>query len=297
LRPGTVRQGMRFAPECVPCLLNRVLYEVQLVAPDRGEEAMITSLAILDTHYKRGMNSAALATQVHRAAYDIAGSKDPYEELKRRSDETAEKVYPRALRLIEEAEDSLEAATVCAIAGNVLDFGIEVGIETPEQLERSFQTLVAEGLAVNDLAQVRELLRRSKKVLYLLDNCGESVFDRLLVREIKRFGVRVIGVVKGEPILTDVTMEDAKRAHLDREFDEIMSTGQFAVGLDIDRVGDRLAEELRSADLIIAKGMANFEALSDEELGPILYLMRAKCSPVARAIGAKRNDNVARLAL
>jgi len=288
---------MKFAPECVPCLLNRVLYEVQLVAPEKAEEAMMSSLAIMDRLYRQDMNSARLATKVHRAAYDISASKDPYAELKRRSDEVAERIFPRAKAFVEQSENRLEAAVVCVIAGNVLDFGIEVGIETPEQLERSFQTLVAEGLAVNDLAQVRELLRHSKKVLYLLDNCGESVFDRLLVREIKRFGVRVIGVVKGEPILTDVTMEDAKRAHLDREFDEILSTGQLAVGLDIDRVGDRLAEELRSADLIIAKGMANFEALSDEQLGPIHYLMRAKCSPVARAIGAKRNDNVARLAL
>ncbi len=286
---------MRFAAECVPCLLNRVLYEVDLIAPEKADEAMESSLAILDAEFRHGVNSAALATRVHRAAYAIAGTNDPYAELKVRSDQVAERIFERASAFVEQSEDRFEAAALCAIAGNVLDFGISVGIETPEQLEKAFQSLVAEGLGVNDLPSAKKLLKRSKKVLYLLDNCGESVFDRLLVREIKRLGPRVIGVAKGEPILTDVTLEDAKRVGLDKEFDELLTTEQFAVGLDIGHVSKKLKSLFASADMIVSKGMANYEALSDESVPPILYLMRAKCEPVARAIGAKRNDNVARL--
>jgi len=286
---------MRFAAECVPCLLNRVLYEVELVAPERADEAMESSLAILDAEFRRGVNSAALATRVHRAAYAIAGTDDPYSELKIRSDQVAEKLFARSSAFVDGSADRFEAAALCAIAGNVLDFGIAVGIETPEQLEKAFQSLVAEGLGVNDLPEAKKLVKRSKTVLYLLDNCGESVFDRLLVREIKRLGPKVIGVAKGEPILTDVTLEDAKRVGLDKEFDELLTTGQFAVGLDVAKVGKKLKERLASADMVVSKGMANFEALSDESVRPVLYLMRAKCEPVARAVGANRNDNVARL--
>jgi uncharacterized protein with ATP-grasp and redox domains len=101
--------------------------------------------------------------------------------------------------------------------------------------------------------------------------------------------------VKDEPILTDVTMEDALRAHLDRSFDELISTEEFAVGLDLRRAGKRLKKEIDEADLIIAKGMANLESLSDEDVRPVLYLLRTKCAPVAKTIGSMRNANVAKL--
>jgi hypothetical protein len=286
---------MQFSSECVPCLLNRVLFEVQLVAPEKAEEAMAESLHILSSDFPKGMNSAKLATLVHERAYAVSGSKDPYADLKRRSDRAAEMVFPKAKRLVEEAEDKLEMAARVAIAGNVLDFGIDVGMQSPEELVKGFDKLVGEGLRTNDLGRARKLMRKGGKVLYLLDNCGESVLDRLLAQEIRRLGPKVIGVVKGEPILTDVTMEDARRAHLDEVFDELLSTESFAVGIDVSKVGPRLRKEMAEADLIVSKGMANFESLSDEPFRPVLFLLRGKCEPVSRLIGAKRGDNVAKL--
>jgi uncharacterized protein with ATP-grasp and redox domains len=282
---------MRFSPECVPCLLNRVIYQTELVAPEKVAEALSASMCILSQTDWSHRNSAEVATTVHRKVYEISGSNDPYKDLKRRSDEAAETIES----YVNESKDPLEAAALCSIAGNVLDFGIEVGFERPEQLGLKFDSLVREGLAVNDLPQARKLLMKANKVVYLLDNCGESVFDRLLVKEVKSLGPKVIGVVKGEPILTDVTMEDALRVHLDRSFDELISTEEFAVGVDLRRAGERLREEIDEADLIIAKGMANLESLSDEEVRPLLYLLRTKCAPVARIIGSNRNANVAKL--
>jgi len=289
------RPMMRFSPECVPCLLNRIIYEVELVAPDRVQEAVEESLHILSSEFPKGMNSAQLATKVHERVYEISGSRDPYADLKKRSDIAAELVFPRARDYVDRSGDRLRAAVQCAIAGNVLDFGIDVGFERPEDLGMKFDKLLAEGLAVDDLEEAKDLMRKARSVVYLLDNCGESVFDRLLVKEVKRLGPKVIGVVKGAPILTDVTLEDAERVHIDQCFDQVLSTGVFAVGIDVTRMPAGLGAALDQADLIISKGMANFESLSDERFGPILYLLRAKCAPVAHSIGAKRNDNVARL--
>ena len=286
---------MRFSPECVPCLLNRVIYEMELVAPDRVQEAVEESLHILSAEFPKGVNSAVLATRVHEAAYRISSSDDPYADIKRRSDAVAEQVFPRAMDFVERSEDRLRAAVKCAIAGNVLDFGIDVGFDRPEDLGLKFDKLIAEGLAIDDLEAAKGLMRKASSVVYLFDNCGESVFDRLLVREIRDLGPKVIGVVKGAPILTDVTREDAERAHLDECFDQLLSTGVFAVGVDVSRMPQELRSALDEADLIVSKGMANFESLSDERLGPVLYLLRAKCGPVAHCIGAKRNDNVAKL--
>jgi uncharacterized protein with ATP-grasp and redox domains len=286
---------MRFSPECVPCLLNRVIYQTELVAPEKVAEALSASMGILSQTDWSHRNSAEVATTVHRKVYEISGSKDPYKDLKRRSDEAAETIFERTERFVNASEDRLEAAALCSIAGNVLDFGIDVGFERPEQLGQKFDSLVKEGLAINDLPEARKILSRAKKVIYLLDNCGESVFDRLLVKEVKSLGPKVIGVVKEEPILTDVTMEDALRVNLDRSFDELISTEEFAVGVDLRRAGKRLKKEIDEADLIIAKGMANLESLSDEEVRPVLYLLRTKCAPVSRTIGSRRNANVAKL--
>jgi uncharacterized protein with ATP-grasp and redox domains len=286
---------MRFSADCVPCLLNRVLYEVELVAPEHSEEAMAAALEIMAACYPQGMNSAKLATKVHAAAYRISGSDDPYKDLKVRSNEAALAVLDKASQLVDSAPDRLDAACLAAIIGNVMDFGIDVGMEGPEALCSKFDALWAEGIQVDEVAALRRLLKRSKKVLYLMDNCGEIVLDTLLVREIKRFGPEVVGVYKGAPILTDATEEDMELAGLDKAFDRVISTGMFAVGIDMARASPELAEEMESADLIISKGMANFESLSDDAFRPIAFLLRTKCRPVAKAIGAAEGQNVVRV--
>lgn len=285
---------MEMTAECVPCLLGRVVFEVELCDPRKAERAVRDSLAILNEAFRPGSNSAAVATRVHRRVYDVLGCEDPYARLKERSDEVAASLLPRARAFVDRSADRLRAAVAVAIAGNVMDFGIP-GHDSPEQLVGAFESIVGQGLDVDDVDEMRKRLGPGKKVVYLTDNCGESVLDRLLVEELRRTGTRVVGVVKGAPVLTDVTMAEVGRAGLDAAFDEIITTGVFAVGVDVERMGERLRSELTSADLIVAKGMANFESLSGASFRPIIYLMRAKCRPVAEAIGARKGDNVAKL--
>ena len=285
---------MELTPECIPCLLGRVLFESELCAPDRSSEAMRTGLAILYENYVSGVNSAEVATKLHSHVYDILGCDDPYIELKERSDIVARSLLDRANDFIDRSADRLEAAVLVAIAGNVMDFGIP-GHDDPEQLVNDLDTILLQGLNINDVDQLKDKLGSGKKAVYLTDNCGESVFDRLLVEEIRKTGTRVIGIVKGAPVLTDVTMDEVHRAGLDEAFDELLDTGMFAVGIDVKKISSNLRSVLDDADIIISKGMANFESLSDSEIGPIMYLLRAKCRPVAKAIGAKKGDNVAKL--
>ncbi len=286
---------MEMAPECIPCLLGRVLFEADLCAPDKSGKVVRDSLKILSEGFEPGVNSAELATRVHRRVYHVLGCKDPYQELKIKSDQVATSLLPEAIKFIEASQDRLEAAVLCSIAGNVLDFGIGTGFDEPEKLRSQFGSLVRQGLDVNDIRKVRERLATAQKVVYLLDNCGEVVFDKLVIEELRRFNLKIMGVVKAEPILTDVTMDDAQRVGIEKMFDDTLTTGTFAVGMDVKRMGDKLRGEMESADMIISKGMANFESLSDELFRPILYVMRAKCRPVAEAIGASKNANVAKL--
>ncbi len=286
---------MQIAADCVPCLLNRVLFETELVDPALKDEAMSVAVKILARGFHTGVNSASIATKVHRAVYDAIGSDDPYSELKERANQIAESLYPRAEGFVLNSSDRLEAACLMSIIGNVLDFGLGIGFDEPEDLSRKFDALVEQGLGVNDVAQMRQLLVKGSTVVYLMDNCGEIVFDRLLVNELKGIGVRVVGVAKGEPILTDVTEADLRTTGMDKVFDETATTGSFAIGIDIGLIGQTLRAELEKADLIISKGMANFESLSDLKFPRVAYLMRTKCRPVADAIGADKDQNVVKL--
>jgi uncharacterized protein with ATP-grasp and redox domains len=286
---------MQIAAECVPCLLNRVLFETELVDPTLKDDAMAVAVKALSDRFRPGANSASVATQVHRLVYDEIGSADPYSELKERANRIASSLYPRAEAFVDRSADRLEAACLMSVIGNVLDFGLGIGYDEPEDLDRKFGALVEQGLGVNDLASIRPLLVKGSTVVYLMDNCGEIVLDRLLVNELRSMGVRVVGVVKGEPILTDATEEDLRTTGMDQAFDVCMTTGSFAIGIDVRLIGKPLLKEMERADLIISKGMANFESLSDENFPRVAYLMRTKCRPVAEAVGAEKDQNVVKL--
>ncbi len=285
---------MDFSAECAPCLLRRILFQTRLVDPSREEDVMSSCLRLVAEEWRPGMNSAALATKVHRLSYDMLGVSDPYAELKAEANRVAASLLPRAEELVEGSQDRLKTAILVAIAGNVMDFGIG-GFESPDELRHTFESLVSQEPEPNDLGRLRELLQGAKEVLYLFDNCGEIVLDLPLLRELKDMGLKVTGVVKGEPIITDATWEDLSLSGADQVMDTSLTTGVFAIGIDLDRAPEALREAFERADLVIAKGMANFEALSDADVRPIAHLLRSKCLPVSKAIGAKKDHNVIRV--
>lgn len=285
---------MDFSAECAPCLLRRILFQTRLVDPSREEEVMSSCLRLVAEEWRPGVNSAALATKVHRLCYDILEVDDAYAALKAESNRVAFSLLPRAEELVASSEDRLKAACLVAIAGNVMDFGIG-GYERPEELRHLFDELVSQEPEPNDVDRLRALLTEAKEVVYLFDNCGEIVMDLPLLRELKGMGLRLTGVVKGEPIISDATWEDLSISGADKVLDECLTTGVFAVGLDLDRAPKALRDAFGRADLVIAKGMANFEALSGTDVRPIAHLLRSKCHPVAKAIGAKKDRNVIRV--
>lgn len=286
---------MKIQPECFPCLLRRSLYETNLVDPELGYEVLKAAADVLLSEFGRDANSAEVATKVHRAIYDLLGTDDPYKEIKRRSNEIASKLYPRAEELVRGAEDPFKAAVICSIAGNVLDFGIRTKIGGPEELEPVFEKLYADGLGHDDTPRIKEILSESGDVLVFGDNAGEIVFDKLLIKELKKSGGKVSYVVRGRAILTDATMEDARQFGLDELADEVLTTNAFAVGVDFNQLDETLRNRLDGTGLIICKGMANWESFSDRDYRPIAYLVHAKCRPVAESMGVPLDRSSAKL--
>lgn len=285
---------MKLTPDCVPCLMKRVLFQARLLENGCESEAVGAALRAYAKEYAVGRNSAEVATEVHRSAYEVMGA-DPYIKIKLDADRIAEEYLDQAMGYVDSAEDRFSAAVRVAVIGNIMDFG--VSLSSPEEFRAVFKKLLDQGIGSDDTARMKELLTDSKSVLYFFDNCGESQFDKLLIREIQRMGVRVVGVVRGERILNDVTMEDAERIGLDKILDRTVSTGTFAVGAVLSKAKDDLKEELDRADMMICKGMANYESLSDQDAGmPKVFILRTKCGPVARSLGVPENINVVRVA-
>lgn len=287
--------AMRMSPECIPCLIRRVLFETEEVDADKSVEAVRNASEMLGDLFGDDVCSATVATHVHRKTYEILGTKDPYEALKKLSNEIALELYPAAEKYVMRSKDPLRAAFVCAVVGNVLDFGIGTGYDHPSKLKKEFKSLIAEGLGHDDTGKIEKLLKKADKVVYLADNCGEIVLDRLALRELKKHDIDLTLAVKGEPILTDATKKDIAGLGMDKIVDHIVEAPGFAVGIDLRSLKGPFGRLLRDSDLVIAKGMANFESLSETDIMPVAYLLRTKCNPVADAMGLAKNINAVKL--
>ena len=289
---------MKLSAECVPCLLKRAVYEVELCAPGRALEALRECSSVIAEKASERISSAEFASAIHQCAYAAIGRDDPYSDLKKRSNAVALTLLPVANRFVEKSKNPLVAAMRVSIIGNLLDFGIEGSIGSPEALKITFKQLMNEPLGLDDSEKIERLIKESKEIVFLADNCGEIVFDKILLREIKKQGGgRIVLVIKGKPILTDVTKKDMRGLGIERLVDEILETEDVAVGINLWAKDKNLeiARRLRKADLIISKGMANFEALSEHDWKAIAYLLRVKCGTVARAIDAPIDTNVIKL--
>ncbi len=289
---------MKFTAECGPCLMRRVLFQSRLVENGLEFEAVKEAARVLGEKMDPGLESVQVATQVHRAAYRAIQSDDPYLELKLRADEAAEPHQHQLEALVKESDDPLRTAILGAVAGNIMDFGTGTAIDDPDMFPIVYDGIIEQGLGHDDIPLLEELLAEVPGVVYMFDNCGESRMDMVLIGLLRSMGKRVVGVVRGEPILNDVTMQDAERIGMDRAVDRLVTTGKFYIGIDWDDYPDDLREEIENCGLIIAKGMANYEATSGRPLSvPIVHILRSKCDPVARSMGVPRDVNVVKVVL
>lgn len=284
---------MKTHPRCAPCLLSRVQFEAELSTKDTElqKKAILAGIEVLREYLVDGLPAAYLSTKIHREAYRILGDIDPYIEKKKQSNEAAKKLLPLAREFVSE-RDPLRRAILVAIIGNSFDFGV-LGYDAEKEIVK--ETMLKQfksGLDVDDSDRIKALLGN---VVYLADNCGEIIFDTLLFEEIRKLGGKITLVVRGAPILNDVTMKEILELGLDKMVDRVLTTGSNAIGVCLKEAPPELVEALGSASLVISKGMANYETMSEYDFRPIAYLLKTKCESVAEAMGLRKNMNVARL--
>ena len=213
------------------------------------------------------------AMMLYETVARLSGEIDPYSSIKKRGTREALELYPQMKELIEGQSDRLVAATRLAVAGNVIDYGVSSNFDLHGELKA---ILTAEFVRW-EYELFRERLEGADWVLYIGDNAGEAVFDRLLIEVINR---PVWYAVRGGPIINDVTEEDAKDAGIDG-IARIVSTGLKMPGIDLSNCTDEFRALYEDAPLVISKGQGNFETLTPPDR-EIFFLFKLKCQVVAR---------------
>jgi hypothetical protein len=290
---------MKIQPECVPCLLRRIIFETEQSTDDSNlrTKAIQKACNVLSELYDTKTCSAIVATQVHKTVYDTLGDQDPYAELKEISNQVASSLLPKVEETIETSNDPLLSSMICSIIGNRMDFGIQGASSHPSEIQKKFDHFYAEGLGYSDYAKVQKLLTDATSVVLFTDNCGEIVFDKVLCRELKyrNPSMDLTLVVKGKPILSDATLSDAKDLGFSQVVDTILTTGCFAVGVDFSLLPSEVEKVLKKVDIILCKGMANYESFSETSYRPLVYLLRTKCKSIADSMNLSQNINAIKL--
>ena len=220
-----------------------------------------------------------IATEVNQYIKKRTKCKDAYFKEKEISNEIALSLIPNINEIIE-TNNSLKTYVKLAIVGNILDFGA-YGIDT------DFKGLIIENLdknlSIDDIEEFENALKCHDEALYLVDNAGEIVFDRLLIEKINEYDVDVTVAVKSEPIVNDACIKEAIDAGLD-ELAEITTLGCDSGGIVKEMFSDEFKELFNKSKFIISKGMANYEGLTEMNLNDkdVFCLLCSKCKPISK---------------
>lgn len=224
----------------------------------------------------------AMAQKIHRMIRKLTGVHDPYLQMKNRFNKLALQMYPELKERIEASADPLETAIRLAIAGNIIDLGVDAGLEESD-VEKAITESLTAPLDTEALKEFRNATNRAKDILYLGDNAGEIVFDRLLIEQLPTENITF--VVKADPIINDATIEDAQIVGL-TDIVSVIDNGSDAPATILEACSQDFQRRFNKADLVIAKGQGNFETLSDVNKD-IFFILRAKCPVIARHLGCE----------
>ena len=282
---------MKVHYECAACFLRQTREALDLATDNESLKMHVTEkvVKIISENFRKGAVSNVIGTEVHRTIKEETGNNDPYIKEREISNDIAINFLPQVEKILRE-ENNLKNYIKVAIAGNVIDFGA-LGLDI--NIESLIVNTMKKDPVLDSTEDLEEDLKRSKTVIYLADNIGEIVFDKILINKIKEYDVEVTVALKEEPILNDACVDDALKIGLDK-LAKLTSTGTDSIGIIEEDVSAEFMELFNKSDMVIAKGLGNYEGLGEMNLKdkPVFCLLNAKCPPVARDIGVELGDNI-----
>lgn len=268
--------------DCLPCFLQQTLRAGRVATDDEkilkqlldDVGMMLKDIPLENTPPETGM-------LIYQKISQITGNKDPYKKIKRTNVEKALLLYPELKEKVSNSEDRLLVAIRFAIAGNVIDLGVNKEFDIVNEIKK----ILTQDFAVFDYSKFKTALNNAENILYIGDNAGEAVFDKILIEELNK---PVTYVVREIPVINDVTKEEARFIGIDKVA-KIVSSGTTAPGTILDLCNEKFIDIFNNADLIISKGQGNYEGLSGVDRS-LFFLLKAKCKIIATNIGVQEDD-------
>lgn len=272
---------MRTTPNCLPCFIKQASYTADLAteSPELRKE-IIEAAAEIISSFDLKRSPPENAVYLYRMIAKLTGNPDIFAKLKTTSNQIALKMLPDLEDIIRRSINPLKTAALLSIAGNIIDYGSHQNFDIHQAVDECLN----KDLAIDDLDLLRADLEQARNILYLGDNCGELVFDRLLINKLKQ---KVTFAVKEQPIINDALQIDAIECGLG-SLCQIISNGTDCPGTPLQSCNTEFKQAFKEADLIISKGQGNFETLS-EATAPIYFLLMVKCEVVASHVAKSAN--------
>ena len=276
--------------DCVSCIINQSVKVANAIdaSPSLANQ-LKSSVEEMSKSFPITQTPPQIAADVYEKMAVIADKDDLYDEVKQNSTKKALSFLPMLEKKLKSSQDKLLTATKIAVAGNVIDLAAVVEFDLTQELEKIFHT----DFAQNDIKELHNTLENAKEVVVLGDNVGEHIFDYLFIQTLQTLYPKVnfYYFVRGKPIINDVTMKEAKEAKFDT-LCTLIDSGVNTPGFDYIRATPQAKELFDKADLVISKGMGNYESLSPSHRGDIYFLLKVKCEVVANSLDLKLGDIV-----
>ncbi len=282
---------MKIAYECLPCLIRQSVESARMVTDDIAMQQSIIKNTLKEVSKLNFTETAPyFGRLIHSYIKDVSSNPDPYKELKVKYNEVAIELCREfdLPNLIRSSKSPVDTACRLAIAGNIIDFSVSALLDE-DNVRATIEKCVSEEIENSMTSELIEAVHRSNKILFIADNSGEIVFDKLLINELPK--EKITYVVKGEPIVNDATMEDAIEVGM-TDLVRVIDNGSDAQGTILNLCSDEFRKEFDEADLIIAKGQANYETLTELEYKEIFFLLKAKCQSIADDLNCSLGDLV-----
>jgi len=272
--------------ECLPCIINQTIKALPVVDNNYHEKILreiIDGLSKADY----SLSPPELAKNTYEIINHYTGGKDAYAEIKKMSNQYILNLYDELKSIIDKSNDPFETALHLAVAGNIIDFGAKHNY-SDKHIHDEIEKMLSADLSSSHTEELRTAINNAKQILYLGDNAGEIVFDKLFIEHLPK--EKITFAVRGKPVINDATMKDAEDIGL-TDIVKVIDNGSGYPGTVLQSCSEEFQEVFNGADLIISKGQGNYETLSENRRN-IFFLLRIKCDIVARDLNGNVGDFV-----
>ena len=274
---------MKLHLECVPCFIRQTLEAAQMVTDDKGIlEKILKEALVAPAKFDMEGNSLLTYVMIKESIKDIMPSVNPYEKIKKKFNNICLELIDEFKKMIEGFDDTFEGYLRMALAGNIIDSGPNIRLNR-EIIIKTVKESLSQNIDPEKIMQLKENIYNAKKILYIGDNAGEIVLDRLFIENLPT--EKITFAVRGGPALNDATMEDAVMTGM-TDIVDVIDTGLDMPAAIIELCSKKFIKEYTDSDLIISKGQGNYEALSDERKN-IFFLLKIKCPVIVESFNYK----------